>query len=279
MPSAQSYYEDSSQHGNYQYESLKNIVDGLLFAAEDDDNYLKNTRRSRIVDACKRGIKELNKSVASDVLAVEVTIGTDLKLVLPQDYVNWVRVSLVTDDYKLVPLNVNYNMSIATGYLQDNEYQILFDNDGEILTADASNAYNKPFQIFEFETSGFGKGDYTTDASQFSAYGQFNIDERRGCMVFSSNLSGREVVIEYISDGLQWQLIDETDITVHKHIVEAVREFAIWQLVENRRSVPDNYKERKRRRYKTLKHQAAKDRAGLKLIEINRVMRSKHKWI
>lgn len=278
MPTAQEYYEDDSLHGNYQYVSLKDIIDAMEMESQDDDSYLKNTKRSTFLTHAKAGIKELNKSAANDILAIEITVGTDLTVVLPQDYVNYVRVSLVTDTYKLVPLNVNRNMSIAVGYLQDHEYEILFDNEGEILTSDASNVYNKPFQIYEFDRSCMG-GQFMLDTSQISKYGEFNVDERRGKLVFSSNLSGREIVLEYISDGLQWQYIDESDITIHKHIEEALKAFIIHRVVSNRRNVPRSYKEDKRREYKTLLHQAKLDRADFKLLEIDKVMRSKKKWL
>lgn len=278
MATAQEYYEDDSLHGNYQYVSLKDIIDAMEMESQDDDSYLKNTKRSTFLTHAKAGIKELNKSAANDILAVEITVGTDLTVVLPQDYVNYVRVSLVTDNYKLVPLNINRNMSIAIGYLQDHEYEILFDNEGGILTSDASNAYNKPFQIYEFDRSCMG-GQFMLDTSQISKFGEFNVDERRGKLVFSSNLSGREIVLEYISDGLQWQYIDESDITIHKHIEEALKAFIIHRVVSNRRNVPRSYKEDKRREYKTLLHQSKLDRADFKLLEIDKVMRSKKRWL
>lgn len=279
MATAQEYYNDDSQHGNYQYVSLDEVINGLMLDSQDDDSYLKNIRRSTVLAHAKHGVKELNKGAANDILAAEITVGSDLKVILPQDYVNYVRVSLVTDDYKLVPLNINTNMSIAVGYLQDHNYDILFDNEGRPLTSDASNAYNKPFKIYEFEDECLVNGRFTADASKLSKYGEFHIDERRGCIVFSSNLEGREIVLEYVSDGLQWELIDEADITVHKYVFEALRAYIIYNCVSNRRNVPRNYKLDKKAEYKTLKHQAKLQRLDFKLIEVDKVMRSKTKWI
>lgn len=279
MPvSAQTYYEDESSHGNYQYESLKTIVDGIVFESQDDDSFLKNTKRSTFLYHAKRGIKELNKGTANDILAVEITVGTNLVVTLPQDFVDYVRVSLVTDEYTLVPLNINRNISIATGYLQDHEYEILFDNDGGILTSDASNAYNKPFKIYEFDKNCLG-GYFMTDTGKLSQYGEFNINERRGNIVFSSNLEGREIVLEYVSDGLHWENIDEEDITVHKYVEEALKAYVRWQTVTNKRTVPRNYVEEKRREYNTLKHQAKLDRSDLKLLEISKTLRTKKRWV
>jgi hypothetical protein len=59
--------------------------------------------------------------------------------------------------------------------------------------------------------------------------GQFRLDipklsrfeslkrERRGKMLFSSELAEREIVVQYVSDGLQAELT-ESEITVHKDI-------------------------------------------------------------
>ncbi|MGV6830319.1 MAG: hypothetical protein ACWA5P_01995 [bacterium] len=289
MAGAQAYYDDSSQHGNYQYISLDEIINTVVLETQNDDSLLKNVKRSTILAHAKRGVKELNKHTANDILAVEITVGDDLKVVLPQDYVNYVRVSLVTDDYKLVPLNINYNINVAQGYLQDHDYNLLFDNEGCVLTADASNAYNKPFKIFEFDNCEIPIGHTTsynnagaawrTDTSKISRHGEFVIDERRGAIVFSSNLSGREIVLEYVSDGLQWQNIDSGDITVHKYISEALIAWIEYHCIRNKRHVTRYDKRDKLREYKTLLHQAKMQRAGVNMIEVEKALRSKSKWL
>ena len=211
----QDYYENEELHGGYQYVSLKTIIDNTLLEAEDDDSYIKNVKRSRIVNYAKQAIRLVTRQAANEVFAVEVTVPTSLSWILPQDYVNYVRISIVVTDpntgsLRLYPLDVNQNINIATGYLQDDAGELLFDDAGQILTADSSNGYSRPYKRYAFSD----EYQPTLDTSKLSKFGEFVIDEKRGMILFSSDLSEQEVVIEYVSDGLQAEL-SEDEITMH----------------------------------------------------------------
>ncbi|WGK93790.1 MULTISPECIES: hypothetical protein [Flavobacterium] len=269
------YYDNESLHGGYQFTSLKTIVDNMLLEAEDDDSYIKNVKRSRIINYAKQAIRTVNRQAANDVLAIEVTVPTHLSWVLPQDYVNYVRISVVIQDasdgsFKLYPLDVNRNISVATGYLQDNNAELLFDSNGNTLTADSSNGYAKPFKTYVFSD----EYQPTLNTSKLSKYGEFTIDERRGTILFSSDLSDREVVIEYTSDGLQAELLEE-EITVHKYLRETIENWIYFSCIERKRNVPANEKQRALQRYRTTLHQAKIARADFNLLQISRVLRSR----
>ena len=269
------YYDDENLHGGYQFTSLKTIVDNMLLEAEDDDSYIKNVKRSRIINYAKQAIRTVNRQAANDVLAIEVTVPTHLSWVLPQDYVNYVRISVVIQDtsdgsFKLYPLDVNRNISVATGYLQDNNAELLFDSNGNILTAYSSNGYAKPFKTYAFSD----EYQPTLNTSKLSKYGEFTIDERRGTILFSSDLSDREVVIEYTSDGLQAELLEE-EITVHKYLRETIENWIYFSCIERKKNIPANEKQRALQRYRTTLHQAKIARADLNLLQISRVLRSR----
>lgn len=276
------YYENESLHGGYQYESLKNIIDVMMVRATDDDDLLKNTKRSRMLLHAKEGIQKLSQDTANDVLAIELTVPESGYLILPQDYVNWVRVSVVevdqdTGGYHLMPLDINRNISVARGYLQDHNGEILFDDDGYILEADASNAYARPYRRYCFSQSFYGKQP-ELDTSRLSRHGMFNIDERGGRITFSSNLAEKEVVIEYVSDGLQGQL-SESQVTIHKHCVEALKNWIYYACIETKRNVPQSRIVEALRRYKTTEHQAKIARSGINLQYVMRLMRQKTKTL
>jgi hypothetical protein len=283
MESAEHYYSTESSHGSYQFVTLKEVVDGLLTEAKlDPDNYLKNTNRALIVYHAKMGVKELTKSTAKTTLKIEMTVGNNSCIVMPQDYVDYVRISVVVVDpingsRKLQVLDINRNINIATGYLQDHNAEILFDDEGNILTADASNTYNIPYQKYEFYPSVVGNS--MVDTAKLSAYGEYTIDEDNGKIAFSANLIDKEVVVEYESDGLQWESFAEGDIKIHKYIEQALKDWTYYACIEKRVTVPANEKHRALNRYKTTKHIAKKNRAGLDLNEISRLMRTKTKHL
>jgi len=271
----QQYYENEESHGSYQYVSLKTIIDNMLLEAEDDDSYLKNIKRSRLINYAKQAIRTVTRQASNDVLAIEVTVPTSLSWILPQDFVHYVRISIVVQDkntgsLRLYPLDINKNINIATGYLQDDSGELLFDDEGQILTADSSNGYAKPYKRYSFST----EYQPTLDTSKLSKHGEFVIDEKRGMILFSSDLSEQEVVIEYISDGLQ-EGVSESEIKIHKYLRETVENWIYFSCIERKRNVPANEKQRALLRYKTTLHQAKIARADFNLLQISRVLRSR----
>ena len=266
------YYTDAKSHGNYQYTSLKDIIDNMLLEASEEDSYLKNVKRSKIINHARQAIRTVTRQAASDVLAIEVTVPDTLFWVLPQDFVHYCRISVVvidpsTGSLRLRALNVNDSINTAIGYLQDNKGDLLFDNLGGILTADSSNGYNLPYKTYSFSTS----HQPGLNTSKLSNYGEFVIDESRGCILFDSNLRDKEVVIEYVSDGLQADLT-ESEITVHKYLRDCIEDWVYFACIERKRNVPANEKQRASQRYKTTLHQAKMARANFDLLEIARAL-------
>lgn len=272
------YFTNEDLHGTYQYETLKDVLDTMLIRAQDDDNVLKNTKRSSLLLYAKEGLRELAADTTNDIMMIEFTVPDSNYFPLPQAYVNWVRVSVVCGNestgYYLEPLDINRNISTATGYLQDHNAEILFDSDGYILESDSTNAYAVPYRSYKFH-NGYQP---TLDTSKLSKYGEFNIDERGGRITFSSTLTDREVVFEFISDGLQPEL-HEQSVTIHKHCSQALKDWIYYAAIEQKRNVPASEKERALRRYKTSLHLAKKRRSGMNLQYIMRLMREKTKTL
>lgn len=279
------YHNDSGLHGSYQYITLKEMVDDFMVDSIDDDDILKNTRRSLVVKHAKRGLRRINQGRLGRVIPVEITVPDSLTLALPHDYVHYLRVSLVvkdeaTNSWRLQPLNINQNISTADGYLQDNDWEILFDSDGYVLTADATNAYAKPYKKYQFtESSCQRQGNAGLNTSKLSKYGEVKFDEERGKIVFSSNLSDREIVLEYRSDGLAKDTYNEGQIKVHKDLRECLYDFTYWACLYRKKSVAKSVKDEAWRRYKTTLHQAKLDRSDFNLVELERVMNLKARAI
>jgi len=274
------YYYTNGQ-GDYQYLPLKDIVNSLLFEFRQDDHYLKNIRRSTILYFAKECIRTYNKQVFEDILAVEMTVPENLVLPVPHNFVDYVRVSVTyldasTSSYRLKPLKINRNISIAQAYLQDNNYNILFTNSGSVLTGNVNNAYGAPYKKYTFDNSTMG-GQFELDTSKLSKWGEFNIDERGGKLLFSSNLYNKDIVLEYVSDGLGFDTYAEDAIRVHKVLVKMLKDWVYLSCLEQKRNVPANEKERARRRFNTSKHQAKLDRSDFDLLEISRGMNTASK--
>lgn len=281
METPEQYHSNKLSHGSYQFSTLKEIIDGMLMGKLESDSYIKNTHRSILIYHGKMGIKEMTRSISGATLAIEMTVGEDSCIVLPQDFVSCVSVSAVVDSEgtrKLCPLDRNQNINTATGILQDNNAKILFDENGFILTADASNAYNMPFKSYEF-ISGYNGGNSFTDGSNFSVNGEYKVDEENGKLVLDARLIDKEIVLQYKSDGLQWESFNEGEIKVHKYLEQSLKDWIYYYCIEQRMTVPDREKRRALDRYKTTSFKAKKERSGLNLQQIAREMRSKSKFL
>lgn len=253
------YYSDEDLHGESQYVRLTEIIDAMEMEAAENDSYLKGTSRYNLIRHAKNAIREVNKSAAGNILAFEITVPTNLVVTLPPDYVNYVRVSLVEQDvvnggYHLVPLDINYNINIAIGYLQDHEANLLFDENGFVLNADSSNAYSKPYKKYPLLPL-CAPNRKSSDLTKFSKNGEFVIDQNRGKILFGSEFSDKDVVIEYISDGLNGQ---DDKIKVHKFLQETVENWVYFASIERKRNVPRNEKNEALQRYKAALHKGKK---------------------
>lgn len=275
-------YHSNPEQNNYQYVSLKKIVDDLYLETQQDDSYIKNTRRYMVLQKVKSAIQELHKNTSNEIKAVELEVPENLAITLPHDFVDYVRISVAimdenTNSYRLQPLNMNSNINIANGYLQDHNAEILFDGNGGILMADSLNGYNKPYKKYQFSAS---CSNVNLDTTKLSKYGEFVIDKQRGTILFSSDLVGQGIVIEYLSDGLSWDVYGEEEIKVHKNMVTVTKDLAYFYLIERKRSetVPMNEKQRALLRFKTTRHEARLENCKFDLIEVERVMRLKSKF-
>ena len=101
------------------------------------------------------------------------------------------------------------------------------------------------------------------------------MNEREGKMAFSSNLNGKLIVLEYISDGLAYDL----DTRVPKMAEEAMYAYLSYSVLSTRINQPE-YVIQRLKKEKTAKLRNAKIRlSNIKLEEIVQVMRGKSKWI
>lgn len=289
MPTEEQYYADETQHGNYQYVTATEILAAMEMEALDDDSYLKNTPRYKMFYHLRQGIKEITRQASNEPLAIEFIVPSTLVWTMPPNYVDYYRVSVVVTDNatsskRLMPLDINQNINTATGYVQDNANALTFDGSGNVITDDISNAYAIPYKTYQFlgdfnkdgvgYTYGYTNNYSRIDTAKLSEYGEFKPDPKRGKLLFSSQLSGQTVVLEYISDGLQNDLTSD-EITVHKEIEQCLKDWIYAESIRMKRNVPQSERESARRRYKTTLHSAKIDRMDFNLVELNRAMRTK----
>ncbi|MDA9026510.1 hypothetical protein N9H82_03570 [Flavobacteriaceae bacterium] len=288
-------------YGSYQYIKLNDVINNFAVGYVGQDKLLPNVKRSDIIFFAKRAMQEFSYDTLKSIKSAELTIPPSLTLVIPQDYVNYVRCSWIDSlgvKHIIYPTN---NLTISPYYTQVQDStgiptQDNFGNDVEgtpitqerwhsnssslstelngNLIPDAANAAEYGYGWEGLFGFGFGQL-YGLDPQTAQGNGWFNINERENKLSFSSNLVGRLIVFEYISDGLAYDL----DSRIPKMAEDAMYASILYSLMSNRINQPE-YVVQRLKKDRSAKLRNAKIRlSNIKLDEICQVMRGKSKWI
>jgi len=274
----QEYYEDQDNHGDYVYESLENLVNNYWQNFTGDNKILGPTSRREVLFWMKKGIQKFTFDALREVKKVELELNDNLDIILPPDYVEYVRISwLNLETGEFMPMSENRKSSLAISYLQDHEANILFDDLGEILEGSSAT------ELINNEKSGSTKGysicgdqDFTMDTS-INHNGWFQVDKRVGRIHFSSDNLTRIIILEYISDGLEYS--DEDDVKVSKMAELSLYDWCSWNLLNNKQGVPDYEKRRAKKDFDTSFRNTKIKLLGIKIHEIAQVLKGNKRWI
>lgn len=232
----QQYYTDSSNWGENQFVLLKDIINNFMAFYVGDDKIINDVDRYDVVFQAKRGLQELHYDALKDVRALELELPDDLQLELPKDFVRLVRLSWVDQKGRLHPMMMDKQTTIAKAYLQDDNYNIIFDSDGaategtsaiDTRLSQATNVDNDTFTNLDYEFFGGRFGMHTDTAN---VNGMYNIDKNAGYIRFSSEVKGKAVVIEYITDGLSY--LSEEELKVNKLAEDFLIKYIAFQIVQ-----------------------------------------------
>ena len=116
---------------------------------------------------------------------------------------------------------------------------------------------------------------YGLDPQYSQANGWFGINERDGKFTFSSNVVDKLIVLEYVSDGLAYDM----DTRVPKMAEDALYAYILYNILSTRPTTQE-YIVQRLKKEKRAKLRNAKIRlSNIKLDQIVQVMRGKSKWI
>jgi hypothetical protein len=116
---------------------------------------------------------------------------------------------------------------------------------------------------------------YGIEPSHAQSNGSFYIDDLRGLIHFSSNISGKTVVLDYISDSLG----TDGEMQVHKFAEEAMYKWISHAILSTRINTPEYIVQRyKKERFAAIR-QAKLRLSNLNIEELTQIMRGKSKWI
>ena len=284
------YYDDPSMWGKYQYVTLEEIINDYMMSRDQDD-YTITIPRHKILYHARQAFKEFHYDVLQEIKVAALDLNPDLlNITLPSDYVNYVRISYVDENNNLQTMARNDKMAIAAEYLQDNDYQILYDDngcplqdsDGYIRRLNNQNRDRLSERFGDFHCYEFCS-PYQPNRNMSNTFinGSYKIDKRRGIVQFDPSVGCRTVVLEYISDGLSTGCsgLPEREISVHKFAEDAVRDSIYYRLIRQRRNVPANEKFRAKKEYYNSMRRSKRRLSTLRYGELIQSFKKQSKWI
>jgi len=121
----QAYY-NGNDHGNYQFVSLNDIINQFMFVYVGEDKIISKARRSDVAFHAQRALAELSFDTLKSCKAQEITVPASLQMTLPQDYVNYTKISWVDSagvKHLLYPTSKTSN---PTNPLQNSDGDFIF---------------------------------------------------------------------------------------------------------------------------------------------------------
>ena len=279
-------YYNGNDFGGYQFISLDHIINNFMIAYVGEGKIIPKVKRTDVAFHAQRAIQELSYDTFKSNKSQEIEVPPSLTMTLPQDYVNYVK--LVWSDsagieHIIYPTSKTSNPK-AISQNADGSYI----TDGTSLTEqDATDHLSDTWTSYKSGTPSENQDDYIDDTYwpnqggrigldpvHAQSNGSFYIDELQGKIHFSSNISGKTVILKYISDGLG----TDGEMIVHKFAEEAMYKsiaYAILSTTIAGQPLAPSFQQQKSVAIRTAKLRLS----NLKIEELTQIMRGKSKFI
>ena len=279
------YYSTASPtpFGDYQFTSLEHIINQFIIAYVGEDKLIPKVRRTDVAFHAQRALQELSFDTFKSTKSQEIVLPPSLTMKLPQDYVNYVKFTWSDSlgvEHIIYPISKTSNPLDVT-QLANGDYTFTagaLDTDNSSTTWENYKAAT-PDDIDDStddELYATLSGQrYGIDPQYSQVNGSFFIDELTGLVHFSSNISGKTVIIKYISDSLG----TDAEMKVHKFAEEAMYKWIAHAILSTRANIQEYVVQRfKKERFAAIR--TAKLRlSNIKLEEITQILRGKSKQI
>ena len=271
-------------YGNYQFVSLEDIINQFMIVYVGEDKLISKASRTDVAFHAYRGLAEMSFDTLKSVKAIEIVVPQTLTMDLPQDYVNYTKISWVDSagiKHLLYPVSKTSN---PTSLVQNSNGDFIFNLSGDHSKNLESTTWGK----YKSHTPSENQDDYQDDVywpmngsrygldpQHAQANGSFYIDAKTAKIHFSSNISGKTVILDYISDSLG----TDDEMQVHKFAEEAMYKWMSHAILSGKSNIPEYQVNRlKKERFAAVR--TAKLRlSNIKLEELTQILRGKSKQI
>ena len=277
----------------YQFTTLKDIINNFVIAYTGEDKIISKANRTDIQFHAMRALQELSFDTFKSTKSQEIEVPPSLKMILPHDYVNYVKVTLKDSNGIELLLHPASKTSDPSAIKQNSDGTYSFDinDDGTDDSDNLINPYDSDTwssykssstQTLKYNHSNYqheywyeNNKRYGLDPQYSQMNGNFYINDREGYIHFSSSVNGETIILKYISDSLG----TDDEMVVHKFAEEAMYKHIMYSLLSTRMNVPE-YLVQRYKKEKFAETRKAKLRlSNIKLEEITQILRGKSKFI
>lgn len=281
-------------YGNYAYIKVSELVTNFLVGYVGQGKIIQNIKRNDVIFHVKRALQEFSYDTLPSIKSQEATIPHNLSIPIPQDYINYVKMSwvdqlgvkhiiypttltsnpksLLPQDWQGIPIQDNFDEDLSAESLTESRWASANDRliNGSLNSKDIANG--------TYSGIGFGgkTGErYGLNPQTSQKNGWFTMNHREGKISFSSDLRDALIIFEYISDGLAY----DQDMKVPKMAEAAVYAYVNHAVLSTKANTPEYIVNRYKKEKSALLRNAKIRLSNIKLDEIVQVMRNKSKWI
>jgi len=269
--------------GAYQFTSLEHVINQFIIAYVGEGKIIPKIKRTDVAFHAQRALQELSFDTFKSTKAQEIEVPATLQIILPQDYVNYVKLTWKDSagiEHIIYPTSKTSNPKAikqgADGSYTLNSDELDFETESDTWTAYKAHTSITTTDDYEDDTEWVNEGQrYGIDPQHAQNNGSYYIDELAGKIHFSSFLNGKTVTLKYISDSLG----TDAEMQVHKFAEEAMYKTIAYAIMSTRANVPE-YIVRRFQKDKFAATRKAKLRlSNLKLEELTQILRGKSKHI
>lgn len=288
------YYDNTnSDYGSYQSISLQEIIDSFKAAYVGEGKICEKVLDTDVTFFAIRGMQELSYDTLRSQKDWEITVPATLVLAMPHDYVNYVK--LTWSDGSGIE-HIIYPTSKTSNPTDEDNTIDTYGGFNATSTTDAIGNESTTWDNYDTPSENESQ-DYDYDTDQYDANvgqrfgidpqhaqtnGSFYIDESLGRFHFSSNLSGKTLILKYISDGMVTNddgVLSLANTKIHKFAEEAIYKYMAYGLLSARNdSNPNMIQMLKKERFAETR-KAKLRLSNIKIEELTQIMRGKSKWI
>ena len=299
----QQYYQATSGYGGYQFTSLDHIINAFMISYVGESKLITKINRTDVQFHAMRAIQELSYDVFRSVKSQEIEINSTLRMMLPQDYVNYVKITKLGEngiEHILYPTGKTSNpfpieqddsgTYEVVGNALESQSNLTYGADAGASSQSATPQFYNSYTLSGFQSSptvnteqtdandielNYAGQQYGLDPQSAQKNGTFFIDQRSGHIFFSSNMAGETVTLKYVSDGLG----TDAEMVVHKFCEEACYKWIAYGILSTRSNMPE-YIVQRFKKEKFAETRKAKIRlSNIKIEEFTQVLKGMGKQI